>query len=154
MRFDYFCRYLRLYSHKCYYLYSIFQIGFFSFPWRLAWTFQSPCSEVPCCALQRCAAPCRGEQHQLAVSFWMSPEAYQAGVRIPTRAGRWRSFVNDLQNRDLLGFNEKKWVVRLNLIPLRLCCRRVQFYSTRKQAPEKSCSAALTMESQPWAQVV
>lgn len=31
MRFDYFCRYLRLYSHKCYYLFSIFQILFFFF---------------------------------------------------------------------------------------------------------------------------
>lgn len=68
-------------------------------PWRLAWTFQSPCSEVPRRALRRCAASVAGSSTslQLASASLLAPqpppEACRAGVGIPTRLWRRRSFV-------------------------------------------------------------
>lgn len=82
----------------------------FFFPWRLAWTFQSPCSEVPRRGVLPLAA---GSSISLPPAFtsllapWTSPQACRAGAGVPARAWRWRSFTNDLQKRNLPGLTRR-----------------------------------------------
>lgn len=146
MRFDYFCRYLRLYSHKCYYLFSIFQIGFF-FPLKISLNLPESLQRG---APQRCAASRSGEQHQPAIGFHVASGPLDVSTGLPGRGGgpfkgvgveelhKWSA------EEKFARFNEKKWVVWLNLILFWLCRHPAPSYRMRRQAPEKGRSATLT----------
>lgn len=78
MRFDYFCCYLRLYSHKCYYLFSLLQIGcfvgLFFFPLKISLNLPEPLPGGALWCPGRCAAASqRGEQHQPVLGFHAAP---------------------------------------------------------------------------------
>lgn len=139
MRFDYFCRYLRLYSHKCYYLVSIFQIGFFFFPLKINLNLPEPLQRsapVPCGGVLPLVGGSSISPRSAFTSLltpWTSPETCQEGMGM----WRWKSFMSNLQKTNLPGFNGKKWVFRL-------CCHPAPFFGTRRQASEKIHSATLT----------
>lgn len=114
MRFDYFCRYLRLYSHKCYYLFSIFQIGFFFFPLKISLNLPESLQRgAPQCPTEMCRLPSR-KQHQSAVGFCIPSGPLDISRGLQGRGRDPYKDVNNVQKRNLVGFNVKKWVAWLN----------------------------------------
>lgn len=106
---------------------------FFS-PWRLAWTFQSPCSEVP--RRGRCAASGSGEQHQPAIGFHVASGPLDVSTGLLGRGG------DPCKGVEVEELHER--VVWLNIILFWLCRHPAPSYRMRRQTPEKSRSATLT----------
>lgn len=75
MRFDYFCCYLRLYSHKCYYLFSLLQIGWgFFFPLKISLNLPEPLPGGALWCPGMCSASRRRQQQlQPVLAFHVAP---------------------------------------------------------------------------------